>query len=101
MAEDNKRKQPREAVALEYDAHKGAPRVVAAGKGLVAERIIETAIENMVPVHEDPELAHALNVISIGEEIPPELYQVVAQVLVFVADLDKRARPALSKRINY
>lgn len=90
----------REAVALEYDEHRGAPRVVAAGKGHVAERIIEEAAAAGVPVHNDPELAHALNLLEIGEEIPRELYEVVAQVLVFVADMDKRHAQSVKVRLG-
>ncbi|MDL2273876.1 EscU/YscU/HrcU family type III secretion system export apparatus switch protein [Oscillospiraceae bacterium OttesenSCG-928-G22] len=82
------RKKTREAVALQYLPDEGAPRVVAAGKGYVAEKIIESAEANLVPVHEDPELAHMLNLLNIGAEIPPELYAVVAQILIFVKDVD-------------
>ena len=93
MPDENKRRPaPIEAAAIEYDEQKGVPRVVAAGKGHVAERILETARENAVPVHEDPALAHALNLLNVGDEIPYELYQIVAQVLVFVAETDKKAR---------
>lgn len=85
---DHKR-STREAVALEYSPEQAAPKIVAAGKGYVAERIIREAEGNRVPVHKDPELAHALNMLKIGDEIPAELYSVVAQILVFVGDMDK------------
>ncbi|MDR0248123.1 MAG: EscU/YscU/HrcU family type III secretion system export apparatus switch protein [Oscillospiraceae bacterium] len=84
-------KKKREAAALEYDASKGAPKIIAQGKGLVAEQIIGKAKEHNIPVYEDPELAHALNLLRIGDEIPPELYAVVAQILVFVAEADMKA----------
>lgn len=91
MAE-GKNKKPREAAALHYDPDRdAAPRVVAAGRGEVAERILEKARESGVPVQIDPELAHTLNLLGLGKEIPPELYTVVAQVLLFVADMDRRA----------
>ena len=85
-----KKKIVREAVVLEYDSSRGVPQVVAQGKGHVAERIIALAEEHQVPVHIDPELAHMLNMLQIGDEIPPELYHVVAQVLIYIAGIDKK-----------
>lgn len=84
-----KRQEIKEAAVIKYEPGEGAPKVVAKGKGRVAEKIIETAQEHHVPVHEDAELAHMLNLLKLGDEIPPELYEVVAQVLIFVSDLDK------------
>ena len=87
MAE--KKKKTREAAALKYSPEKGgAPEVVALGRGEVAEKIIEKAKETNIPVYQDAELAHALNFLKVGDEIPKELYEVVAQVLVFVSSLD-------------
>ena len=86
-----KKKIVREAVVLEYDPLRGVPQVVAQGKGYVAERILEIAEENKIPIHENPELAHMLNMLQIGDEIPPELYHVVAQILLYVAEIDKKA----------
>jgi flagellar biosynthesis protein len=88
-----KKKIVREAVVLEYDPIRGVPQVVAQGKGFVAERIIAIAEENKIPIHEDPQLAQMLNMLSIGEDIPPELYRVVAEILVYVAETDKIASP--------
>ena len=79
------------AVALEYD-RKGAPRVVAKGRGELGERIIEVAKANDVPVEENEVLAGALSNVEIGDEIPPELYRAVAEVLVFVLRLSGRVR---------
>jgi flagellar biosynthesis protein len=70
------------AVALHYSG-KGAPRLVAKGGGPVAQRIIETAREHNVPLEEDPALAGALSHVSLGREIPRELYIAVAHVLAF------------------
>ena len=81
----------REAVVLEYSPARGVPQVVAQGKGHVAERIIALAEEHKIPVHEDPILAHTLNTLRIGDDIPPELYHVVAQILLYVANIDKKA----------
>lgn len=87
---DDKKPAPlREAVALEYWDHDGVPRVIAAGKGAVAENIIEKARRHAVPIYEDPDLAHTLNLLRVGDDIPPELYDVVARILVFVADIDR------------
>ena len=86
MEKDDKRKQ---AVALSYEVGDEAPRIVAAGKGAVAERIIEKAKENDVPLYEDSKLAGTLGRLEIGDTIPPELYEVVAEILLFVDDMDK------------
>ena len=83
---ENKIKQ---AIALEYDPNDEAPRVIASGKGALAERIIEKAKESDVPVHRDDKLAETLSRLEIGETIPPELYEVVAEILVFVDAMDK------------
>ena len=73
------------AVALLYDKKQAdAPRVVATGKGLVAQKIIETAREAGVHIHEDPDLVELLAKIPLGQEIPVELYQTIAEVLAFV-----------------
>lgn len=73
------------AAALRYDPEKdGAPRLVAAGQGLVAERILEVARKNQIPIMEEPLLTEALLRMDLEAEIPPELYAVVAEVLAFV-----------------
>ena len=59
------------------------------GKGALAEKIIEQAKENKIPVHQDDKLADTLSRLEIGEMIPPELYEVVAEILVFVDAMDK------------
>ena len=85
----DEKKKIKTAVALSYESGDVAPRVVASGRGLVAEKIIEKAKESNVAVHEDSKLAHTLANLEIGEMIPPELYEVVAEVLVFVNDMEK------------
>ena len=87
MAEE--KKKPKQAVALSYDPNDDAPRVIASGKGALAERIIEKAKESEVPVHRDDKLADTLSRLEIGDAIPPELYEVVAEILVFVDAMDK------------
>lgn len=79
------------AVALEYD-RKGAPRVVAKGKGALGEKIIDVAKANDVPIEENEVLAGALSNVELGDEIPPELYRAVAEVLVFVLRLSGHRR---------
>lgn len=86
---EKKKEKIREVAALKYSPKKGgAPEIVALGRGESAERILSLAKESDVPVYEDASLAHTLNFLGIGDEIPRELYEVVAQVLVFVNKLD-------------
>ena len=89
MAGDKKKEKEKTAVALAYIPGERAPKILATGKGAVAERIIEVAEENDVPQYTDSELAETLSKLEIGEMIPPELYEVVAEILVFVNDMDK------------
>lgn len=77
------------AVAIAYEPGDRAPKILATGKGVVAERIIETAKQNDVPFYQDNKLAETLSKLQIGDSIPPELYEVVAEILVFVDDMDK------------
>ena len=77
------------AVAVAYNPGEVAPKILAVGKGEVAERIIETAKENDVPFYQDNKLAETLSRLQIGDTIPPELYEVVAEILVFVYDMDR------------
>ena len=88
MSEDKNNKQL-QAVAIKYDPGEVAPKIIATGKGKVAEKIIETAKENDVALHKDSKLANTLSKLDIGEYIPPELYEVVAEILVFVDDCEK------------
>jgi flagellar biosynthesis protein len=75
----------KKAAALQYDhARGGAPKVVAKGRGKMAERIVEMARRNNVPLVEDRNLVQMLEALDLNTEIPTELYQAVAEVLVFV-----------------
>lgn len=76
------------AVALHYD-QKGAPTVLATGEGEIARLIKERAEAAGVPLVEDPKLSYLLSKIPLGDEIPPELYRAVAEVLVFVLRLEQ------------
>ncbi|MCI8874677.1 MAG: flagellar biosynthesis protein FlhB [Lachnospiraceae bacterium] len=77
------------AVALAYNPGDVAPTILATGKGELAEKIIEKAKESDVPLYKDNKLAATLSKLEIGDTIPPELYEVVAEILVFVDDMDK------------
>ena len=79
----------KQAIALEYNPEDDAPKVIASGRGALAERIIEKAKESAVPIHRDDKLADTLSRLEIGDMIPPELYEVVAEILVFVDSMDK------------
>lgn len=86
---DNNENKVKQAVALEYNPEDDAPRVIASGRGILAEKIIEKAQEHDVPIHRDDKLANTLSRLDIGEMIPPELYEVVAEILIFVDSMDK------------
>ena len=79
------------AVALHYD-RTGAPRVVAKGRGSIGAKIVEVARAHNIPIEENEVLAGALSNVELGDEIPAELYKAIAEVLVFVLRLTKRAR---------
>ena len=84
-----KHEKRKQAVALHYNPGDEAPSIVASGTGIIAEKIIEKAKESDVPLYEDSKLADTLSKLEIGDMIPPELYSVVAEILVFVDNLDK------------
>lgn len=87
----------KKAVALQYDREKAAaPRVVASGRGEIAERILQTAREAGLPVREDADLLEVLARIPVGEEIPEDLYQVVAEILAFVYRVNGRYKEQTS-----
>ena len=87
---DNKKRE--QAAAVKYDSKKmRAPELVAKGEGFIARKIIERAIEADVPIVEDAALVSALISLELGEEIPAELYEVVARVLAWVYKIDREA----------
>ncbi|OQA24320.1 MAG: Flagellar biosynthetic protein FlhB [Firmicutes bacterium ADurb.Bin354] len=86
---DTKKPKRKTAIALEYDPEDAAPKILASGQGVIADKIIEKAKEAKIPVHKDGRLADTLSRLEIGEMIPPELYEVVAEILVFVDAMDK------------
>lgn len=88
------------AVALAYGQGDAAPRVIAKGRGLLAERIIERAREHGVYVHESPELVSLLLQVDLDQRIPAQLYVVVAELLAWIYRLESgqpvSATPTLS-----
>jgi flagellar biosynthesis protein len=90
-----KRDKPKKAVALGYKpTSDNAPKVLAAGKGKIAEKIISTAKEHGIPLQEDSDMVEVLSKLDINEEIPPDLYQAVAEILSFVYRLNKDSKPS-------
>jgi flagellar biosynthesis protein len=88
MVEKRKR-----AVALRYNAEKDtAPRVAAKGSGKVAEKILQIAEEYNIPIKDDPQLVEVLSTLDLYQEIPPELYRAVAEILAFVYRMTKKAQ---------
>lgn len=85
--------KPRRATALRYEGT-GAPRVTASGQGYIADRILEVARENGIPIREDPALSRALEALELGEEIPEDLYKAVAEAIAWAYSLDLKAGAA-------
>lgn len=82
-----------EAIALKYDHQKDmAPKVIAKGKGVIAEQILETAKELNIPVQQDPSLAELLGKLDINQVISDELYGAVAEVFAFIYQLDRKLK---------
>lgn len=77
------------AVALSYNPEETAPKIIATGKGHLADKIINKANEADIPIHKDEALADTLSRLELGSYIPPELYEVVAEILVFVDRMDQ------------
>ncbi len=87
MAEEEKKRK--QAIAIQYNPDEVATKILASGTGIIADKIIEKAKSSDVPLYEDNKLANTLSKLDIGEYIPPELYSIVAEILVFVDNLDK------------
>ncbi|MGE5415947.1 MAG: EscU/YscU/HrcU family type III secretion system export apparatus switch protein [Acidobacteriota bacterium] len=84
-------KKDKTAVAIRFDTDKDdAPKVVAKGKGYIADKIEEVARDAGIPVREDAELVEYLNALNLYEEIPPFLYEVVAEILAFIYRMDRK-----------
>ena len=91
MKKDEKSKR-KEAVALQYHSqYQEAPVLLAKGKGVIADNILERAKENNIPIQEDASLVQLLGQLNINESIPEELYQAVAEVFAFIYKTDQEA----------
>ncbi|GEN82043.1 hypothetical protein SLU01_03550 [Sporosarcina luteola] len=85
-----KKHMRKEAIALSYDPEAGeAPKVVAKGKGKIAENIIGKALEHDVPIQEDPTLVELMGQLDVNETIPEQLYQAVAEVFAYIYHVDR------------
>lgn len=91
MTVPNKRQM---AVALAYRSHDPAPKVVAQGRGLIAQAIIERARQHGVYVHESKELVGLLMQVELDQHIPPQLYLAVAELLAWLYRLEHKEAPA-------
>ncbi len=80
-----------QAVAIRYDKHTSAPRVVAKGYGTLAETIIQTAKDNGLYVHESAELVNVLMQLDLDQQIPPELYIAIAELLAWLYQLEGKS----------
>ena len=95
--------RPNHAAALRYsqDSPHSAPIVVASGSGYIAQKIIEVAQDNNVPVYQDDSLASLLSQLDAGSEIPPELYQAIVDIYVYFLNYNLKPQPeAESKNLN-
>lgn len=88
MSHKSAKRKLKKAVALSYTEEMSAPVIVASGNGKVAENILKEAEKSHVPVYEDSKLATILTELELGNEIPRELYEAVARILIFVGDMD-------------
>lgn len=96
MASRDAPESPRaEAIALTYSAGDAAPRVVAKGRGLIAQEIIARAREAGVYVHESPELVALLMQVDLDSHIPPQLYVAVAELLAWLYQVENHAAAPL------
>lgn len=95
---ESPKKQINKAAAILYDTERSdVPRIVASGKGVIAQKIIETAREAGIHIQEDPDLVELLAAIPVGEEIPVELYQTIAEVLAFVYEINNQFKDKVNQ----
>ena len=85
--------RPVSATALKYrPPEDSAPRLVARGRGEIAERILDLAREHNIPIREDPDLIAVLSQLDLDKEIPAELYKPIAEILSFVYRVNEKAK---------
>lgn len=95
---DSTAKQKKAVAILYDDTPSSAPKVIASGKGSIAEKIIATAEEAGIHIQQDPNLVELLSKVDIGEEIPVELYQTVAEVLAFVYKVNNKFKDKMAEQ---
>ena len=91
---NNPTRPSQQAIALAYESGEFAPRVVAKGRGAIAEQIIARAREHNVFVHESKELVSLLMQVDLDDHIPPALYQAIAEILAWLYRLEQGDREA-------
>ena len=90
---DRHKKKNTIAAAIKYDDKRdAAPKLTAKGRGSIAEKIIKLAMEHNIPIREDPALVHILSRLDIDEQIPPEIYKAIAEILAFVYSVNEQYR---------
>lgn len=82
------KKDINKAVALSYNRDETAPKIIAKGEGLIARNIIEKGLEENITIYEDADLVDSIIDLEINDEIPVELYEVVAEIIFYVYNLD-------------
>ncbi len=83
----------KKAVALKYENQRtSAPKVIAKGKGAIAQKIVEKADEYEIPIFQNETLANSLMEIELDEQIPPRLYKAIAEVFVWLMKSEKKAQ---------
>ncbi len=93
MTEENKLPKQKKAAALAFTPNVDvAPRVLATGKGLIADRIMQVAKDNGIPLYEDASMVEILVKLDLGDYIPFEIFQAVAEVLAFIYTIEERAK---------
>ncbi|SDG03060.1 MULTISPECIES: EscU/YscU/HrcU family type III secretion system export apparatus switch protein [unclassified Duganella] len=95
MSDDAPRKPLQQAVALAYDNGQPAPKVVAKGRGLIAEQIIHVAQEAGVAIHESKELVSLLMDVDLDQQIPPMLYRTIAELLAWLYHIEAAQKSGL------
>ncbi|MBH0229257.1 EscU/YscU/HrcU family type III secretion system export apparatus switch protein [Halobacillus yeomjeoni] len=91
--------KPSKAIALNYEAdQESAPKVTAKGKGYIADNILKKAEENNIPIQKDASMVELLSQLNINEQIPEELYHVVAEVFAFIYQTDQQAKNSNSMK---
>ena len=95
MSKPNEPRGPsKKAVALSYGPGDSAPVIVASGQGYLAEKIVELAADNGVPIYEDNSLSTILSQLQLGQEVPENLYQAIVEIYVYFLKFDPNARDA-------